>query len=171
MRTVKHIVLSLLFCPIIATAVVQTSLAGPATRVMDAYLTAQSALARDSMKNLSASAQALAEAVRADETKSFSVAIAEQAEALANAKTLAKARRAFEPLSESLIAYLKARNEHLPPGTYFEFYCPLAKARWLQTGAKAKNPYLGLRAQTSTWGWTCAGVVKAKFETPSPDKG
>lgn len=133
--------------------------------VLNHYLSVQSALARDSMKNVSVNAHALAEAVRADETKSLPAAIADQANALAKAKNLANARKAFKPLSESLIAYFKANDA--PHGIYVEVYCPIAKASWLQAGETVRNPYLGPRSATPTWGWACAGVVKAKFEVPS----
>ncbi len=166
MRTTDRIAFSLLFVCILASgAVAQTSGADAATRVVNGYLTVQSALARDSMKNVSTGAQALAEAVRAHEAKSLPAAIAKQAEALANAKSLNKARRAFKPLSESLIAHLRVND--VPPGTYYEFYCPMAKASWLQTGKEAKNPYLGWRAETPTWGWSCAAVLMSKFQGAS----
>ncbi len=143
-------------------ATVQPSSASASQDVLSHYLSMQSALARDSMKHVSISAQAVAEAVRRDETRSLPTAVADQAEAVAKAKDLAKARQAFKPLSESLIAHLKSSSA--PPGTYFEIYCPIAKAGWLQTGEAVKNPYLGPRSATPTWGWACAGVVKAKFE-------
>jgi hypothetical protein len=126
-------------------------------------------LARDSLENVSASAKAVAAVVRGDETKSVPAAIAEQAEALAKARNIAGARKAFKPLSGSLIASLKVNTA--PAGTYYEVYCPTAKASWLQTDETVKNPYLGLRSATATWGWACAGVVKAKYENPSSGKG
>lgn len=137
--------------------------------VLNHYLNVQGALARDSMKNVPVEAHALAEAVRADETKSLPAAIGEQADALAKAKNLSKARDAFKPLSESLIAHFKTHRT--PDGSYIEVYCPIAKASWLQGGETVRNPYLGSRSATPTWGWACAGVVKTKFESASPIKG
>ncbi len=146
----------------LAWATAQGSFASTPQDVLDHYLSVQTALARDSMKNVSADARALAEAVRSDETKSLPAAIAEHAEALAKAKRLTDARNTFKALSESLIAYLKGNGA--PEGTYFEVYCPIAKARWVQAGETVRNPYLGPRFATPTWGWACAGVVKNKFE-------
>jgi hypothetical protein len=120
------------------------------------------------MKNVSVNAHALAKAVRGDEAKSLPAAIADQADALAKAKNLAKARNAFKALSESLIAHLKSNGT--PQGTYFEVYCPIAKASWLQAGETVRNPYLGPRSATPTWGWACSAVVKAKFESPSSSR-
>jgi Cu(I)/Ag(I) efflux system membrane fusion protein len=169
MKTILHISVSLLYASILIACAAAQPPPPIAGSVVDNYLNIQGALARDSMKNVSASAQGLAEAVRGGQPKSFPAAIAEQAEALSKARNLAKARKAFKPLSDSLLEYLKAHGS--PPGTYYEMYCPIAKARWLQTGTEAKNPYLGLRSATATWGWACAAVVKAKFESPASSKG
>jgi Cu(I)/Ag(I) efflux system membrane fusion protein len=169
MKTNYALSVAVLVALILTGAAVQPAFANTGESVLDHYLTVQSALARDSMKNVSASAQALAAAVRADETKSLPIAIAEQADALATAKNLAKARKAFKPLSESLIAYFKANRA--PHGTFFEVYCPIAKASWVQAGETVRNPYLGPRSATPTWGWACAGVVKTNFENPPSSKG
>ncbi len=146
-------------------ATVQPAVASTPQDVLHLYGSVQSALAQDSMKNVSVNAHALAEAVRGDETKSLPTALAEEADALAEAKNLAKARNAFKALSESLIAHLKANG--MPQGTYFEVYCPIAKAGWVQAAGTVRNPYLGPRSGTPTWGWACAGVVKSKFESPA----
>ncbi len=149
---------------ILPCAAVQPSLANTGNNVLDHYLAVQDSLARDSMRNVSVSAQALAAGVRGDETMSLPTAIAEQADALAKAKSLAKARKLFKPLSEFLIAHLIANNTRL--GTYYEIYCPIAKASWFQTDETIRKPYLGPRSATPTWGWTCAGVVRRKFGNP-----
>lgn len=153
----------------VAASASQPALTRAIENALENYLNVQSALARDSMQNVSVDAQALAKAVRGDESKALPMALAEQADTLAKAKNLAKARNAFKPLSESVIAFLKANGA--PPGIYYEVYCPIAKASWLQTGATVRNPYLGPRSATPTWGWACAGVVKTKFEKPPSSKG
>jgi len=79
--------------------------------------------------------------VREDTAKSFPADVATQAEALAKAKDLAAARKAFQPLSESLIRYAKSGN--IPAGTLYEVYCPMAKAGWLQADKTVRNPYFG----------------------------
>jgi uncharacterized protein DUF3347 len=112
----------------------------PVKSVFDDYLTIQSALAKDSIDGIAASASAISKAIRGDSMKMLSPEIAAQADALTNAKDLASAREAFKPLSKSLIAYLNANNVS---GVYVEVYCPMAKASWLQKGDKIDNPYLG----------------------------
>ena len=114
---------------------------GVAKPVFENYLAAQASLASDSLAKISASASALALAVREDTAKSFPADVATQAEALAKAKDLAAARKAFQPLSESLIRYAKTGN--IPAGTLYEVYCPMAKAGWLQADKTVRNPYFG----------------------------
>ncbi len=168
MKTKNRLSVAALVAFLLIGAVARPSFASTPRDALDHYLAVQSALARDSMQHVSARAHALAAAVRGDETKSLPAVMADQAEALAQALSLDKARKAFDLLSQSLIAYLKSHNA--PPGTYYQVYCPITKASWLQTGATVRNPYLGPRSATPTWGWACAGVVKAKFENPSSGK-
>ena len=113
----------------------------PVQSVYDNYITVQGALAQDSLKGVSAAATAMAEAIKADSMKMLTPKVAQQAEALAQAKDLATARDAFKSLSDSLIQYLKAQK--VPAGSYYVAYCPMAKASWLQTGKTILNPYTG----------------------------
>ncbi len=129
--------------------------------VLNLYLNIQSALARDSMKNVSTNAEVIAALVRSDKTKSIPSSIGEQAWTLAKAKHIGRARAAFKILSQSLIVRLRA--DPAPPGVYYEFYCPVVKASWLQGSETAMNPYLGWRAETPTWGWACPAVEEAQF--------
>lgn len=165
MRTINRLSLSLFLSFYLAPGLVaQIPPPGAASRVMDAYLAAQRALAQDSLVNVPASGQAILLAVRSDNTAAFPADIARQAELLANATRLAEARKAFRPLSDSLLAHFKVRG--FPAGRYYEMYCPTVKATWLQTSAEARNPYLGWRARTTTWGWSCVAALKATFEGP-----
>lgn len=113
----------------------------PVQSVYDNYISIQESLAQDSLKGLSKAASAMTKAIHGDSKNSLSPKVAQQAEALAEAKDLAAAREAFKPLSESLIQYLK--EQKVPAGTYYIAYCPMAKAGWLQTGKTVLNPYLG----------------------------
>lgn len=158
-------VTALLAVLLFSGAAAQQSVAGAPEDILKHYLGVQSVLARDSMQNVSVNAHALAEAVRGDETKSLPPALAEQADALAKAKNLSKARTAFKPFSESIIAYFKSHRT--PAVSYIEVYCPIAKASWLQAGETVRNPYLGPRSATPTWGWACAGIIKTKLENAS----
>ena len=115
--------------------------AGVAKAVMDDYTAIQAALAKDSISGISESANALAKAVQDDQTKSFPAQIPKQAEALSQATNLAAARETFKLLSQSLIGYVNTRK--MTTGTYYEVYCPMAKASWLQTEKTITNPYMG----------------------------
>lgn len=117
------------------------SLKEPANSVLDHYLKIQAALADDSIKGVSTNAAAISEAVKADNTKTFSPDVASSAEALAKAKDLAMVRENFKDLSQSLIKYLS--DEKVKTGRFEEIFCPMANAYWLQTNQDIANPYLG----------------------------
>ena len=116
-------------------------LAQPAQTVFDNYVRAQTALVGDSLEGVAGAAAEMAKAARADAKQALPPKVALQTEALAKARDLSAARAAFKSLSESLIKYLK--DQKVPPGTYHEAYCPMAKASWLQTDTIIANPYLG----------------------------
>ncbi len=127
--------------PSAATPAPGLPLSGTPKFVFTNYLTVQAALAQDSLDEVAASAATLAQAVRADTAGTFPPQVAEQADALAQAKNLSAAREAFRPLSDSLVQFVKAGN--VPPGMLYEVYCPMAKASWLQVDKTVRNPYLG----------------------------
>jgi len=124
-----------------ARAADDSALAEPVKSVLDHYLKIQTQLTKDSIKGIDQHANAIAKAVRGDETKRLPPEVAKQADALAVAKDLKAAREAFRPLSKSLIKYLA--DNKAGAGTYHEVYCPMAKAGWLQTDKDVKNPYMG----------------------------
>lgn len=113
----------------------------PVKTVFDDYLKAGAALAKDAFDGVPARAKAMLQGIQGDSMKMLPPEVAKQAQALAQATDLAGARKAFKPLSESLIKYL--RDHKVPPGTYHEVYCPMAKASWLQKDKTVANPYLG----------------------------
>jgi len=113
----------------------------PVKSVLDHYLMIQTELAKDSLKGVGEQASAIAKAVKGDDMKMLSPAVAKQAETLAKAKDLKGAREAFKPLSASLVKYLA--DNKAGKGTYHEAYCPMVKASWLQTGKDITNPYMG----------------------------
>ena len=113
----------------------------PVKSVYTHYLKIQVALAKDSLTGVEEQANAIAKSVRGDEAKSLPPDLAKQADTVAKAKDLAAARQAFKPLSNSLIKYLAGQK--LPKGTYYEVYCPMAKASWLQANKEVNNPYMG----------------------------
>jgi hypothetical protein len=113
----------------------------PVKSVYDHYLAIQTALAKDSTKEVDVHANAIAKAVKGDDMKMLPVKVAKEAEDLAKAKDLKGARAAFKPLSASLIKYLA--DHKAKGGAYQEAYCPMVKASWLQSGKEIKNPYMG----------------------------
>jgi len=117
------------------------SLPQPVQSVFNHYTTVQIALVQDSLTGIPDAARAMAKAITGDASKLLSVKVAQQAETLARAKNLETARQAFKPLSESLIQYLK--DPKTPASGYYEAYCPMAKASWLQTDKTVLNPYMG----------------------------
>jgi Cu(I)/Ag(I) efflux system membrane fusion protein len=117
------------------------ALSESAKSVYTHYLKIQGELAKDSLAGVGENANAIAKAVRGDETKTLPPAVAEQAETVAKAKDIAAAREAFKPLSKSLIKYLA--DNKVPKGTYYEVYCPMARASWLQANKDVNNPYMG----------------------------
>lgn len=113
----------------------------PVKSVYDNYLKIQTALTKDSLEGVPDKANAMAKAIKGDEMKMLNTEIATQAETLAQATDLKTARKAFKPLSDSLIKYLA--DHKVQSGSYNEAYCPMAEASWLQAGAKINNPYMG----------------------------
>ena len=119
----------------------EPALMPPVKFVLDHYLMIQAELAKDSVKGLDKHANAIAKAVKGDDMKMLSPDVAKQAETLAKAKDIKAARKAFKPLSASLVKYLA--DNKAGKGTYHEAYCPMVKASWLQTGKDITNPYMG----------------------------
>jgi hypothetical protein len=154
MKNIKSSLLTLLFAGVMALPLVSRAegmggmddkkggaLMEPVKSVYDNYLKIQAELAKDSIKGVDEHANAIAKAVKGDEMKMLPADVATQAEALAKAKDLKAAREAFKPLSTSLIKYLA--DNKVPKGTYYEAYCPMVKASWLQPDKSVKNPYMG----------------------------
>ena len=113
----------------------------PIPSVLENYAKVEAALANDKLDGVPEAAQAISRLVAGDEMKMLPSEVATQADALASAKDLAASRATFKQLSASLITYLK--REKVQTGRYFEAYCPMAKASWLQTDKAVKNPYYG----------------------------
>jgi uncharacterized protein DUF3347 len=150
MKLLKHTVRLLVAATVIAAPLAgfaedkkldDAALIQPVKSVYDSYLKIQAELAKDSIKDVDANANAIAIAVKGDEKKMLASDVATQAETLAKARDLRAAREAFKPLSKSLIKYLA--DNKAGKGTYHEAYCPMARASWLQTDKSIKNPYMG----------------------------
>lgn len=75
----------------------------------------------------------------ADRFKALPEGLASSASALIKATDLAAKRTAFKALSASMVEWASAAK---PDGIHIAF-CPMAKARWLQSGDEVSNPYYG----------------------------
>ncbi len=131
-----------------ATAQPPAALPAPVKSVFDNYLKIQAALAQDfvqginDIKALKDRSLAIADAVRKDPANTLPAEVAQQAEALAKTEDLQAARKAFKPLSESLIKYLDGHKGQA--GHFEKVSCSMANARWLQKAATpVSNPYYG----------------------------
>ena len=113
----------------------------PLPTILDNYAKIQASLAADKLDGVPNAAQAISKLIAGDEMKMLPAEVATRADALAKSKDLATAREAFKGLSASLISYLGKTKAQT--GRYYEVYCPMAKASWLQTDKTVKNPYFG----------------------------
>ena len=114
--------------------------ATPLQLALDKYLQIQGALAGDSLKGVAAAATEMASAAKASDGVVPGV-MGVQAEALAKATDIRSAREAFKPLSATLITVLSGQKGQ--SGQYYEAFCPMANASWIQAGKKIANPYFG----------------------------
>ena len=114
--------------------------AAPLQSALDKYLQIQAALAGDSLKGVAAAAAEMAAIAKASDGVVPGV-VAVQAEALAKTTDIRATREAFKPLSATLITALSAKKPQ--SGQYYEAFCPMANASWIQSGKKIANPYFG----------------------------
>jgi Cu(I)/Ag(I) efflux system membrane fusion protein len=108
----------------------------PLQSALDKYIQIQTALAGDSLKGVAEAAADIASIAKASD-----VPVSAQAEALAKSTDIKAAREAFKPLSTALITALSSQKSI--SGQYYEAFCPMANASWIQVGKKIANPYFG----------------------------
>ena len=126
----------------------------PATSggMVKSYLAVQAALAADKFADVALPASALA-----DQAKALGKAgadVAKAAAAVGAAGDIAAARDAFGPLSDAMIARVKADGS--PDAALRLGYCPMAKRSWLQREGEVRNPYYGSAMLT------CGGLKDVK---------
>src|SRR5882757_6686240 len=104
MKTNKLIMTLLTLTALIAVPIARAgdnpAMMEPVKSVYDNYLKIQATLAKDSLEGVAEKANAMAKAIKGDSMKMLSPNVAQQAEALAGAKDLKAARKAFKPLSD-----------------------------------------------------------------------
>jgi len=112
----------------------------PLQTVLGEYVKIQQALAGDSLKGVPEAAAAIVATVKGNEGV-LPGTTASEAEAVGKATDIKSARAAFKPLSVTLIGAASALKEKT--GHFYEAYCPMAGAAWIQADKKVANPYYG----------------------------
>ena len=112
----------------------------PLQSVLDRYIQIQTSLAGDSLKGVPEAASEIAATSKAS-AGVIPESVAVQAGVMAKATDIKAARETFKPLSAALIAALA--TEKSISGQYYEAFCPMANASWIQVGKKIANPYFG----------------------------
>lgn len=111
--------------------------------VLEAYLGVQAALADDALESAQTAAATLA--TRAAAEPQLAVR-GEEARRIVAAEDLSAARAAFDPLSQALIALVRAAGNPLPRALRVAF-CPMAfgnrGAEWIQSSDVIDNAYFG----------------------------
>ncbi len=137
----KHLVTTILaILSIPSMLMAQESVASPLESVLQPYVTIQTALAADTLKGVPEAAEALA-TIAKSHAGMLPATLATQAEAVGKAADLKAARAAFKPLSATLITAASAAKEKT--GRYYEAFCPMAGAAWIQANKTIANPYYG----------------------------
>ena len=144
-----------------ATALADDAAQQTGREVLAEYQKIQAALAADSTAGVVEAAATLADAAKPCnctlEESAASKALVDAARAMTGTG-LAALRERFKPLSEAMPAYLTA----VGVDTAQLYYCPMAKAYWMQAKSEAAihNPYLGTKM--SMCGVKASGIEAGK---------
>jgi len=130
----------LAFIGIVTVSLAHDHAASPLQTALEQYVKIQTALAGDSLKGVSEAAAAIAETAK-NNSGALPEAVMMQAEAIGKAPDIKAARVALKPLSMSLISAASALKDKT--GHYYEAFCPMAGAAWIQADKKVANPYYG----------------------------
>ena len=147
----------LLFAALAIAASVSAKADAPIQSTLDKYIQIQNALAGDSFKGVPEAAAAIVDIAKASDGV-LPTNIALRAEAVSKTTDIKAAREAFKPLSAELIAALA--NQKSLTGDYYEAFCPMANASWIQSGKEVANPYYGTSMSS------CGEIRKAVGGTP-----
>jgi hypothetical protein len=141
MRTLVGTALTFL-CLVYATSHLHASETMKA--IVDSYLTIHAKLAADKTDGIKAAAANIA--TKAETMGANGAAIAKAAKAVGAAADLTAAREAFGPLSDAVIAGVRAEGQGF--GDVKVAYCPMVKRSWMQKDPAIKNPYYGTTMPT-----------------------
>ena len=123
---------------------VQPLIAAETSDLLRPYEALSTALANDDLTAAKNAASDLAEQAKTGGNQ----IIATHAAELAKSDSLEAAREHFKAMSGEAAKLAKAS------GKYHVVNCPMAKANWVQSGAKIMNPYLGKKMQQ------CGSMIK-----------
>lgn len=123
---------------VLAMALSGVTASEPVKEIVSSYLEIQAALTGDTIDGV----RAAAEKIGGDAGKMGAAGepIVKTAKDLAAATDIKAARAAFGPLSDAVIAAVRA--DPAAHGVRLA-YCPMADASWLQKEEKIRNPYYG----------------------------
>ena len=141
----KLITFCFAFIGIVTLSFAHEHAASPLQTALEQYVKIQTALAGDSLKGVPEAAAAIA-ATAKENAGAFQETTVAQAEAVEKATDIKAARLAFKPLSATLIAAASAAKEKT--GHYYEAFCPMAGAAWIQSDKNVANPYYGANMLT-----------------------
>jgi hypothetical protein len=128
--------------------------------VVKTYLEIHALLTQDKFSDVKGPAGTLASQTAALGKDS---GLAKAATTFAAAKDLKSARDAFGPLSDALIARVKADGSKDLVSDLKVGYCPMNSKSWMQREESARNPYYGTAMAT-------CGTVKPVGASPNPGK-
>lgn len=130
----------------VALGMVATAQASESTKtIVASYLQIHAALSADRVDGVKAAAAAIGK--EAAKMGASGEAIVKAATAMESAGDLKAAREALGPLSDAVIAALKA-DGWKDVADVKVAYCSMADRYWLQTDATIKNPYYGSQMLT-----------------------
>ena len=114
--------------------------------VVKSYLEIQDHLAADRFEDVKGPARTLSSQAAA--MGKPGAELAKAATALAGAADLKAARDAFGPLSDAVIARVKADGSKEVTADLRLAYCPMVRKSWLQREEQVRNPYYGSKMLT-----------------------
>jgi hypothetical protein len=138
MKTLAIVFLA--FVCIVSVSVAHDHAVSPLQTVLEQYVKIQTALAGDSLKGVAEAAAAITAEAK-EHADAVPATTATQAEAVGKATDIKAARVAFKSLSATLIAAASSTKEKT--GRYYEAFCPMAGAAWIQSDKNVANPYYG----------------------------
>jgi len=126
--------------------------------VVKTYLEIQAALTQDKFNDVKGPAGTLASQTAA--LGKDSAELAKAATTFSAAKDIKAAREAFGPLSDALIARVKADGNKDLVSDLKVGYCPMNSRSWIQREETARNPYYGTAMPTCGTVKPVAGAAK-----------